>query len=134
MPPPKGWGLEPEGDPRFHWSARAILRDGVLDLLWDRAGVEGEASPNERESMAAWLNSKALPLLRANLPDPSDSGTYAIEGDLYRLRYSARRSFGYLYMSATIAYDATQPTPLPPVREAPKGKRRARSAAGRAFR
>lgn len=134
MPPPKGWGLEPEGDTRFHWSARAILRDGVLDIVGDRANMEGESSPDERESMTAWLCHKALPLLRANLPDPSDNGTYAIEGDLYRLRYSARRSFGYLYMSATIAYDATQPTPLPPVREAPKGKRRARSAAGRAFR
>ena len=134
MPPPKGWGLEPEGDPRFHWSARAILRDGVLDIVGDRANMEGESSPDERESMTAWLCHKALPLLRANLPDPSDNDTYSIEGDLYRLRYSARRSFGYLYMSATIAYDATQPTPLPPVREAPKGKRRARSAAGRAFR
>ncbi len=129
---PRGWGLHPSESARFHWGARAILRDGVIDLLWDRQGVEGEATAHERTALSAWLNEKALPWMRdyckhgEDFPSVSEDREVSVSGDGYVLRANPRASHGYLYMSAELLPSATHSTPTYPV---PKPAKRTRRSA-----
>lgn len=126
--PARGWGLDALPGAAWHWSARAILRDGAVDLVWDRQGVEGEASEEDRKAIGAWLDAKAIPLLRAEARtvDPGSHAWIEFAGDGYRLRASPRRSFGYLYLSAAPDPSATAPTPRPPRKPRSPRRRRAR--------
>lgn len=113
---PKGWGLEARADAKFHWSARAIYQNRVVDLLWDRQSLEGHATAEESAMLQLWLDTKALPVLRARaerleLPASDDRGEVTIEGDGYQLRANPNGSCGYLYLSAAPAPEATGPTP-----------------------
>jgi hypothetical protein len=111
--PPRGWGLHASFGARYHWSARAIY---PVDLVWDRMSVEGEASPEERKALGAWLDNQALPYLRSiangsELPAQSEDLEIRVSGDGYTLRANPRGSYGYLYMSAAPDPSATGPTP-----------------------
>ena len=123
---PRGWGLHPAAGARFHWSARAIYRDGTVDLLWDRMGVEGQATEAERKALGAWLDDKAMPVLRAlclgeGAPYPSEDREVTVRGDGYTLRANPRSSHGYLYLSAALDPTSTEPTP-----KAPRARKRGR--------
>ncbi len=130
---PRGWGIPASDGVRFHWSARAIFRDGVLDLVWDRQGFEGTATDHEKTALSNWLNTKALPWLRAcakhgeDFPSEDESREITVSGDGYVLRADPRSTCGYLYMSACVCPSATQPTPIYDVPRA--AKKRARSYA-----
>lgn len=123
---PKGWGLEAPEGARFHWSARAIYRDATIDLLWDRAGFEGDADADSKRALADWIDAKAIPYLRGYVahdvaaPLPSERGEcIVVRGDGYVLRCDPKASYGYLYLSAApdpTATDATPPAPKPPAR------------------
>jgi len=129
------WGLRPREGVAFHWSARAILRDGTIDIVWDRQGIEGEATVRESQALAAWLNTKALPWMRAyakreDFPRGDEDREVAVSGDGYELRANPRASHGYLYMSAAPCASATHTTPnyhaapKPRTRRAPARRRR----------
>jgi len=128
----RGWGLHPSADARFHWGARAILRDGVIDLVWDRQGVEGAAADHERTALAAWLNEKAMPWMRAyakhgeDFPSGDEDREVSVSGDGYKLRANPRSSYGYLYMSAEPCASASHATPTYPI---PKSAKRTRRSA-----
>jgi hypothetical protein len=113
----QGWGLFPLDGTRYHWSARAIYGDGQIDLLWDRQAVEGDASPDERKALAAWLDEKALPYLRhmfktgEDVPYSSECREITVKGDGFTLRADPRASYGYLYLSATVDPSSVEPTP-----------------------
>jgi hypothetical protein len=116
---PKGWGLAPAPGTRYHWSARAIYRDGTVDLLHDRQGIEGTASPEERKALCHWLDVVGLPLLRKlcagrDAPSPRERHEVTV-GNVnapgYTLRANPNASAGYLYLSC--APDGTMYSPSP---------------------
>ena len=109
--PEKGWGLHPRDGAAFHWSARAIFKDGTVDLLWDRQGIEGVSTEAERKTLCKWLDDKALPQLRAlgkrhELPGTHEDRDVTVRGDGYELRANPRSSYGYLYLSAAPCAEA----------------------------
>jgi hypothetical protein len=116
---PKGWGLPPAPGARYHWSARAIYQRRTVDLLWDRMGVTGGCSDEERTALGHWLDDKALPYLRwlvANGPDApreDEQREIVVRGDGFTLRANPMSSCGYLYLSATVDAASTEPTPIP---------------------
>ncbi len=118
MDAPKGWGLTPPEGTRYHWSARAIYRDFAIDTLWDRSGIEGECSDEERAALIAWLDTVGFPALRAQVKsewlEPRERREISISGDGFRLRANPNASHGYLYLSAAPDPTATGPTPKPP--------------------
>ena len=121
--PPRGWGLHPEPGARYHWSARTILEQERVDILWDRQGIEGTGTPEELKTLVDWINTKALPVLQASdLPASDSDATLTIEGDGFRMRYNPRGSCGYIYISAAPAPEVTTPTPKP--KPKPKPRRR----------
>lgn len=120
----KGWGLPPAAGIAYHWSARAIYRDGAIDTLWDRQGIEGECSDEERAALVAWLDDLGFPALRAavkaEMLGPNERREISIAGDGFRLRANPNRSYGYLYMSAAPDPTAIGPTPKPPPQKTAK--------------
>jgi len=126
---PRGWGLHPVSCARYHWSARAIYQRAQIDLLWDRMGVEGQCSDDERKALGRWLDDKALPYLRWSVqfgPDAvsgDEDREITVCGDSFRLRANPRSSYGYLYLSAAV--DPASATPTPTV---PKKRARARGS------
>jgi len=123
LSPLKGWGLPAQLGARYHWSARAIYghdhasNGGFwIDLVWDRLGFEGEATDAEKKELGAWLDKKALPLLRDmadkyELHGREETGETVISGDGYTLRANPCSSHGYLYLSAAPDPTATGKTP-----------------------
>ena len=113
----RGWGLAPEPGTRYHWSARTILADGGIDIVWDRTGMEGDYTAAERVALCAWLD-VALPVLRSHaarsetFPHGSERREWLIEGDGFRLRANPNASYGYLYLSAAPCATATGRTML----------------------
>lgn len=137
---PRGWGLPPAVDGGYHWSARAIYRDGTIDLLWDRQGFEGHLPlPGALLALQTWINEKALPFLRhvaagEDAPYPSERREITIKGDGFALRANPQASYGYLYMSAAPDVTATDATPkVPKARKPakPRAKRPARTVRAR---
>lgn len=109
------WGLTPTPGARYAWGARAIHKG--LETLYDRQGIDGEASEEERKALLSWLNERAMPLLRSmDLPYPEESREVSISGDGFTLRADPRASHGYLYLSAAPDAEANMPTPKPIIR------------------
>jgi hypothetical protein len=101
----------PRADAAFHWSARAIFQNAHVDLLWDRQGIEGEATEAEREALCTWLTKKALPHLRwlakrIGFLRVDEDREVTVRGDGYELRANPRQSHGYLYLSAAPCAEA----------------------------
>ena len=134
------WGLvPPEPRPVYAWGARAIYtrssfipaRGYQIDLVWDRSGPSGEATPAERKALGSWIDKRALPVLRAmaeafELHGPDERGETVISGGGYTLRADPRRSYGYLYL---VAYpDATATGPNPGLRALKSARAAARRA------
>jgi hypothetical protein len=109
------WGLVPTETARFAWGARAIHKG--VETVWDRQGIDGEATTEEKKALIIWLEKKALPLLRSmDLPYPEEDREVQVSGDGFTLRANPRASHGYLYLSAAPDASATMPTPAPIVR------------------
>lgn len=105
------FGLPPLQHQRYHWAARAIFhaaRRGPngqrlpvrLETLRDRQGIHGEASQDERASLAAWLNHEGLAAMTALLDRTllDRDRIEQVSGDHFTLR--ARVRGGYAYLSA----------------------------------
>ena len=116
----QGWGLHPIPGVAYHWSARAIYEstNGApsIDLVWDRMGIEGDVSDEDRAILGAWLDKHALPYLRTRFsshdaPLCDEDEEIRISGDGFTLRANPRASYGYLYLSAAPDASATEPTP-----------------------
>ena len=109
------WGLAlPEG--KNGWGARAIYRDGTIDLLHDRQGIRGDSQ--ELAALLTWLDEKALPTLRVmgkneELPDPQEADEVKIQGDGFILLANPRRSYGYLYLAAWPDESCSAPLAVP---------------------
>jgi cytoskeleton bundling-enhancing protein CbeA-like protein len=98
QPPP----TYPAEAPR--WGARAIYTESSFDLLYDRQQVTG-GDPETRRQLVAWLNTKALPELRARaqryeLPVGSVDELVEIQSEGFCLQANPRKSYGYLYLGA----------------------------------
>ena len=117
------WGLPPYPGASTCWGARAIYKRCEIDLLGDRTGTY-DLSPDQLSSerigpLLLWLDTKALPALRALLihspdaPGSSENREVDVRGDGYILRANPRGSYGYLYMVAHACPEATDPTPKP---------------------
>ena len=128
------WGY-PIDNAAVYWGARAIYtraeRGWAVDLVWDRSGTSGEATPAERKALGLWIDKRALPVLRAmaeafELHGPDERGETVISGGGYTLRADPRRSYGYLYL---VAYpDATATGPNPGLRALKSARAAARRA------
>jgi hypothetical protein len=88
-------------NPASTWGARAILSRGDVDLLPDRQQLE-PAVPHSM--LITWLNTFALPKLRAMSIDPAGDKMIRIDGEGFDRQYGlvacANRSHGYLYIRA----------------------------------
>jgi len=137
------WGLiPPEPLPPYAWGARAIYtraeRGWAVDLVWDRSGTSGEATPAERKALGLWIDKRALPVLRAmaeayEVHQPGDAEETVISGGGYTLRANPRASYGYLYIVAYPDPAATGPAPgLRALRSERAARRRAQDAAWKA--
>ena len=87
-----------------YWGARAIYKNGEIDLLSDRqSGTDTEDSPALQEFML-WLNGYALPWLRREVKKlnlaTNDPKEIVLHQFKYELRASTNGSCGYLYIGA----------------------------------
>jgi len=132
------WGLPLPVSVPFGWGARLIH---PVDVVWDRQGLVGDwqlagtkAACPEADALVAWLNTTALPYLRAveaygeGLPRRDEDREVTVSGDGFTLRANPRRSYGYLYVVAYPDPSATGPTPPRPL--SPKEKTAARRSEG----
>lgn len=128
-----GFGLWSEcpNDVRAAWGARAILKDGYVDLLWDRQGGAGEE--DDRVVFCKRVD-KVLPVVRAKVKelcsawrgmDPTKSELFVLyEDEGICVKGNTNGSYGYLYL---IAYpknwDHVLNDPSPEVPKSPKEKK-----------
>lgn len=82
-----------------YWGARAIYQNCTIDLLADR-----QSGSNVDESFLKWLNSHALPWLRAKVKEIglayNDPQLIVLKQFKYELRACTNASYGYLYIGA----------------------------------
>ena len=82
-----------------YWGARAIYKDGYIDLLPNRQTYDGE-----NEEFTQWLNVRALPWLRSEVQkinlDTNDPQILTLSEFKYELKASTNASYGYLYIGA----------------------------------
>jgi hypothetical protein len=111
------WGLQPPPGASVAWGARAIFKDGGVDLLHDRQGMVGDKGA--KESLAEALNGGPLGAAReqaytlwsqgkirgdvAGMVTLVDDGQVVIEAD-------TRGSYGYLYMVAYLRTECQNQT------------------------
>lgn len=115
--PPRDWygKLPPEGKP-VAWGARAIYRDGVVELVWDRNQFCGEPGlfKQAKEVVDKWL----LPQLVHEAGDKlsgSEDRDERWEAHGWEIIANPNASYGYLYIGAWPIGDEMPPPP-------PKGK------------
>jgi len=83
------------------WSARAIFRDGQIDLLPDRqasTAVDG----TDPDAFHSWLSHTGMPAIRTLAQPLRGSDTTTVEtndGD-FHIEASPKQSHGYLYIAA----------------------------------
>lgn len=97
------WGLAPlpgEAKDDVSWGARAIYRDNVIDIVWDRCTWTG-APPDD---LVKWLDNVALPKLRKLVVKErlgqNESRDMIVEDKKFCLKANPRQSYGYLYIGA----------------------------------
>lgn len=134
------WQECPE-DATVAWGARAILRDGFVDLLWDRQSAEG-SDEGTRKVFCERVN-KVLPVVRAKVKElcsawrgmrPNEQEVFVLyEDDGIVVKGDTRASYGYLYLVAyakpgDAAWDSVCKAPAPkvpkPVKRKVSAKRR----------
>tara|TARA_R100001082_G_scaffold87773_1_gene54202 strand:+ start:173 stop:526 length:354 start_codon:yes stop_codon:yes gene_type:complete len=103
------WGYNSDlTDAVAAWGARAILKDGYIDLLPDRQDSQGL---KDHPELLAWLNDTALPELRKDVLDEWEWSQDGCETTLFevlsdhgevpmRLEACCNQSGGYLYVTA----------------------------------
>ena len=94
------WGLKAPEGVEVSWDARAIFRDGVIDLLPDRQSWAGE----DRKPLMGWLNSKGIAGIQNVCDDaylaPESAETVSFREGGWLIKASPRASHGYLYLVA----------------------------------
>ena len=82
---------------------RSVL-DVDLDYLYDRKDCQGD--DGHKKALCTWLDLHGLKLLRKALVkqgiDPADEQVITLSESVYTLRASPRKSYGYLYVTATM--------------------------------
>ena len=98
------WGLYPKDlKPRIYWGARAIITDGVVDLLPDRQSFNAAAdvSKDEKDEFVAWLDKQAIPYLNQRVQSHDTSHIeFSSRDNHYFCVAEDRNSGGYLYIGA----------------------------------
>lgn len=83
------------------WGARTILRQGSVDVVWDRQQLD---APDEKnfKAFTKWIDKKGLPWLRKEAKNiwGNSSDTHAFDDGPFHLRANAQASYGYLYVAA----------------------------------
>ena len=93
------WGIQPPAGTAVAFGARAILRDGYVDLIHDRMGFSGE--PGEaREALRTFLKTKGDRTIRelATACNPAVAHEFSVVEDGYVVKINTRASHGYLYI------------------------------------
>lgn len=82
------------------WGARAILRNGVLDIVWDRVDYT-DAAPSDSEFLT-WMNHNGLPWVReqAEAIPGNENKIHRLDDGPFHIACNAQASHGYLYISA----------------------------------
>lgn len=82
---------------------RAILRNGYIDLVYNRVGRH---CPEDGawQALQHWYEAKGVPWLDALAQRiwHSDPMTYALDEGRFHIRASAQASYGYLYVSVWV--------------------------------
>lgn len=98
------WGLYPQDfRPRIYWGARAIITDGVVDLLPDRQSFNTatDVDKAEKDEFVAWVDKQALPYLNQRVKARDTAHIeFASRDDRYFCVAEDRSSGGYLYIGA----------------------------------
>lgn len=95
--------VKERGVPVRWWGARAIFKNGIIDLLPDRQSCECQYSLDP-QPLLDWLNQKALPELKQrkdfkNLHGDSRE-VLEVKERGFTLQVCPNASYGYLYMGA----------------------------------
>ena len=97
---------KPEGEVPCWWGARAILKNRVIDILWDRHNMLG-TDEKAKKALAKWLNSsKGLKALQKLVVQEylcnDEEREIRIEDTKagYYIVANPNRSYGYLYIGA----------------------------------
>ena len=97
------WGIKAPEGVRVYWGARAIYKDGFVDILWDRQSIDG-LSKKQRHALAVWVNTIGLAGLKAELErqsvSPRDHKDVIYRQGGYIIIGNPRGSAGYLYMGS----------------------------------
>lgn len=93
-------GVEVPDDCVAAVSFRAILRGGVLDILWDRSDRHF-ASEGAKGAMVDWYGDRAMDWLDqlAEKVRGNDTTVYVLDEGPFHARASAQASYGYLYVT-----------------------------------
>jgi hypothetical protein len=100
------WSALPEGT-SVAWGARAILKNGRIDLLWDRQSMKGCVP--DRQDFARFLNKRVLLAVHETIEALWNTGQLKPNKDEKHVLYdddtctvvgNTNASYGYLYMLA----------------------------------
>ena len=96
------WGRTPPATATLAWGARAIYKQGFIDILHDRQSWRGPRE--DRTALVAWINDQGIAALKAecekvSLPGDSDATVLWSEGG-FTIEASPNASYGYLYITA----------------------------------
>jgi len=82
------------------WGARAILKNGNVDLVPDRGDYFGEDEP--WDSFGDWVNSVAMAWLekQAEAIRGNENNLHSLDDGCFHIRCNAQASHGYLYVTA----------------------------------
>jgi hypothetical protein len=98
------FGLAIDTPRERYWGARAIYKNGTIDLLSDRQSFDSSSAGPETDAFVLWLNVYALPWLRAEVKRldlaTNDPQMIVLSQFKYELRASTNASYGYLYIGA----------------------------------
>lgn len=93
------WGIAPPEGVTVAFGARAILRNGQVDLLPDRMGFRGEPGP-EREALRTFLQTTGDKVIRrlGACADPGLRERLVEIHDGFMVAVNTNASHGYLYI------------------------------------
>jgi len=107
-----GWGLSAPEDAVVVWGSRAILKNGAVDVPYDRSGMKGDPG----KLLPEWknfLNKQAMKHIRKLVdkfsPSPSESKLYTesfqVKGGTITIAFDPKASYGYLYIGIWLVPD-----------------------------